>query len=203
MVAILHMVLGEVSPGGVGSGLYTILVLVIITVFITALLLGRPPILLGKRIGPREMRLAAMIILVMPVLALGGMALSMAIPSVRADIVSHSMSEAGPQGMTELAYAFISAAINNGSSMAGFSANTPWLNITLGVIILLGRFVVIGLVMALAGGFAGQDRASADVSELPVHRPQFVILLIGLTIFIAVPTFFPVLTVGPLAHGLP
>ncbi len=203
LVAILHMVLGEVSPGGVGSGLYTILVLVVITVFITGLLLGRPPALLGKRVGAREMKLASLIILVMPLLALGGMAVSMAIPPIHDEIVAHSMSDPGSQGMTEMIYAFVSAAINNGSAMAGFYADTPWLNTVLGIIILLGRFLVIALVLALAGSFADQERAVPAVSELPLHRPQFVILLVALIVFIAVPTFLPVLLAGPLAGGLP
>ncbi|MDR2930916.1 MAG: potassium-transporting ATPase subunit KdpA [Propionibacteriaceae bacterium] len=202
MVAILHMVLGEVSPGGVGSGLYTLLVLVVIAVFIAGLLVGRTPALLGKRITAREMKLAALVILVMPMLALGGMALSMAIPGVRAEIVANSMTDPDSQGMTELIYAFVSAAINNGSAMAGFAADTPWLNTILGVIILLGRFLVIALVLAMAGSFARQDRSTVMVADLPLHRPQFVVLLVGLIVFIAVPTFFPVLTVGPLAGGL-
>ncbi|MDR2895088.1 MAG: potassium-transporting ATPase subunit KdpA [Propionibacteriaceae bacterium] len=202
MVAILHMVLGEVSPGGVGSGLYTLLVLVVIVIFIAGLLLGRSPVILGKRVGVREMKIAALVILVMPVLALAGMAASMAIPPIRAEIIDYSMSQANAQGMTEFIYAFVSAAINNGSAMAGFSANTPWLNIVLGIIILLGRFLVIALVLAMAGSFASQPRSVDRDGHLPVGRPTFVILLIALVVFIAVPTFFPVLTVGPLAGGL-
>ncbi|MCL2316938.1 MAG: potassium-transporting ATPase subunit KdpA [Actinomycetia bacterium] len=202
MVMILNMAMGEVSPGGVGTGLYTLLVLVVITVFLTGQLLGRAPVVFGKRIGVREVILSGVMILVLPVLALGGMAITMSLPSIRDQIVGQAMSEPGPHGVSELVYAFISAAINNGSAFAGFSANTPYLNTFLGIIILLGRFVPIALVLALAGSFAAQDRTTASAAELPVYRPQFVIWLIFLVVFISLPTFFPVLLCGPLAEGL-
>ena len=202
MVALLHMALGEVSPGGVGSGLYTIVIMVVIAVFLVGLLLGRAPVLLGKRIGVREVKLASIAILVMPVLALAGMAVSLAIPSVHREIVDQAMSSTDPHGLSEVTYAFVSAAINNGSAFAGLSANTPYLNTVLGVVILLGRFVVIAIVLALAGSFAAQDRAPAAVVELPLYRPQFVGLLVGLVAFVALPTFLPLLMAGPLAEGL-
>lgn len=202
MVAMLNMMLGEVSPGGVGAGLYTILVMAVIAVFLTGLLLGRAPVFLGKRVGVREVKLASLFILVMPALALAGMAISLAIPAVHEEIVTEGMGNPGAHGMSEVLYAFVSAAINNGSAFAGFSADTPWLNTSLGVIILLGRFVPIALVLALAGSFAAQDRAASAATELPLHRPQFVALLVGVIVFIAVPTFIPVLMVGPLAEGL-
>lgn len=202
MVTILNMMLGEVSPGGVGSGLYTILVMAAIAVFLTGLLLGRAPVVLGKRIGLREIKLASLFILVMPTLALLGMALSLAIPAVHAEIVNEAMGNTGAHGLSEVVYAFVSAAINNGSAFAGLSANTPWLNTTLGVIILLGRFVPIALVLALAGSLAAQDRAASAATELPLHRPQFVGFLVGVIVFVAVPMFIPVLMLGPLAEGL-
>ncbi|WP_213451872.1 potassium-transporting ATPase subunit KdpA [Rhizomonospora bruguierae] len=202
LVAMLNMLLGEVSPGGVGAGLYTILVMAIIAVFLTGLLLGRAPTVLGKRVGVREIKLASLFILVMPTLALVGMAVSLAVPAVHEQIVNDSMGNPGAHGVSEVMYAFISAAINNGSSFAGLNADTPWLNTTLGVTILLGRFVPIALVLALAGSLAAQDRIPATSLALPVHRPQFVGLLVGIIIFVSLPTFFPILTLGPLAEGL-
>jgi K+-transporting ATPase ATPase A chain len=176
--------------------------MVVIAVFLTGLLLGRAPILLGKRIGITEMKIASMFILVMPTLALAGMAISLAFPSVHEQIVNTSLGNSGIHGLSEVIYAFISAGVNNGSSFAGFSANTPWLNIMLGTIILLGRFIPIALVLALAGSFAKQDRASGGAAELPLHRPQFVGLLVGIILIVALPMFFPYLMVGPLAEGL-
>ena len=202
MWAMLHMALGELSPGGVGAGLYTMLVMAVIAVFLTGLLLGRAPILLGKRVGFTEIKYASLFILVMPVLALTGMALTFAIPPIREEVVNQAMGNPGAHGMSEVMYAFISAAINNGSAFAGLSANTPWLNWTLGTIILLGRFLPIACVVAMAGSFAAQDRATTNVAELPLHRPQFVGLLVGIIIFISLPTFFPILTLGPLAEAL-
>jgi len=198
---MIHMLLGELSPGGVGAGLYTIVVMAVIAVFLTGLLLGRAPIFVGKRIGLREVKLASLVILVMPILALAGMAASFAIPSVRTEMLTQAMTSDGPRGMSEVMYAFISCAINNGSSFAGFDANTPYLNTVLGVIILLGRFVVIALVMAMAGAFAAQDRVPLALTELPLHRAQFIGFLVAIIVFIAVPTFLPVLTLGPLAEG--
>jgi len=225
MWEMLHMALGELSPGGVGTGLYTMLVMVIIAVFIAGLLLGRAPVLLGKRVGVTEMKLASAFILVPPVLALGGMAITYAIPQVRAGVTT---GNPGSHGMSEIFYAFISASVNNGSAFGGLDANTPWLNVTLGIVMLLGRFVPIALTLAIAGSLAMQDRATrrrnvvpgedgADskdgtvapgqvraavpLTQLPLHRPQFVILLLIVIIYITLPTFVPILMTGPLAEG--
>ena len=202
LVLILNLMLGEVPPGGVGAGLYATLVLAIIAVFLTGLLLGRAPMLLGNKIRTREVKLVSLCILVMPTLALTGMAVSFAVPVLRYEFVHTSMGNEGLHGFSEVLYAFISAAVNNGSAFAGLDANTPWLNLALGVIILLGRFVPIALVLALAGSFAEQDRVRTMAVELPVHRPQFVLLLIGVSLVIALPMFLPYLMVGPLAEGL-
>ena len=201
LTTMINMMLGEVSPGGVGAGLYTILMMTMIAVFLTGLLLGRAPVLLGKRIGVREIKLAALFILVMPALALGGLAVSLSIPSVHREIIDHAIGNPGPHGMAELIYAFVSVAVNNGSAFAGLSADTPWLNTTFGVIILLGRFLPITLVLALAGSFAGQQRAASRAADLPLHRPQFVGVLVGLIAFVAIPGFIPVLMLGPLAEA--
>lgn len=200
LMLLFDMMLGEVAPGGAGSGIYALLILVIIGVFLTALLLGRSPVYLGKRLGVRELKLVSVAILVMPALAIGSMAVSFAIPQVKAEIIS-SMGNEGPHGLSEVLYAFISAAINNGSAFAGLSANTPLLNVTLGIVILLGRFIPITLVLALAGSLASQGKAASS-AELPLHRPQFAVLMVSLIIFITVPLFVPILLVGPFAEGL-
>ncbi len=202
MMAMLNMMLGEIAPGGVGSGLYGMLVLAVITVFIAGLLVGRTPEYLGKKIGPREIKLASLYILVTPTIVLAFTALSFAIPAVRADVEGTSIWNPGLHGFSEVLYAFTSAANNNGSAFAGLTANTPWFNTTLGVAMLLGRFLPIVLVLALAGSFAAQDKVPATAGTLPTHRPQFVGLLTGVSVIITALTYFPVLALGPLAEGL-
>ena len=202
MIPMINMMLGEVAPGGVGSGLYGMLVLAILAVFIGGLLVGRTPEYLGKKIGAREIKLASLYILITPTLVLAGTALSFAIPAVRADVESTSIWNPGLHGMSEVLYAFTSAANNNGSAFAGLTANTPWFNVALGVAMLLGRFIPIVLVLALAGSLAAQDAVPATAGTLPTHRPQFVGLLTGVTVLVTALTFFPVLALGPLAEGL-
>ena len=202
MMPMLNMMLGEVAPGGVGSGLYGMLVLAVIAVFVGGLLVGRTPEYLGKKIGPREIKLASLYILVTPTLVLAGTALSFGIPGIRADVESISLWNQGSHGLSEVLYAFTSAANNNGSAFAGLTANTPWFNGALSVAMLLGRFVPIALVLALAGSLARQDALPSTVGTLPTHRPQFVGLLLGVTVIITALTYFPVLTLGPLAEGL-
>ncbi|WP_438354620.1 potassium-transporting ATPase subunit KdpA [Microbacterium sp. CJ88] len=202
MLPMINMMLGEIAPGGVGSGLYGMLVIAVIAVFVGGLLIGRTPEYLGKRIGPREIKLASLYILVTPTLVLAGTALSFAIPGIRADVEATSILNPGVHGLSEVLYAFTSAANNNGSAFAGLTANTPWFNTALGVAMLLGRFVPIVFVLALAGSLAAQDRVPATVGTLPTHRPQFAGLLAGVAIIITALTYFPVLTLGPLAEGL-
>ncbi|MGR4010802.1 potassium-transporting ATPase subunit KdpA [Leucobacter sp. 1207-22] len=202
MMPMLNMMLGEVSPGGVGSGLYAILVLAVIAVFISGLLIGRTPEYLGKKIGPREIKLAAMYILVSPMLVLAGTALSFALPGVKDEVANVSIANPGVHGMSEVLYAFTSAANNNGSAFAGLTADTPWLNTALGLAILLGRFIPIMLVLALAGSLAAQEKVPPTVGTLPTHRPMFIGLLTAVTILMSALTYFPVLTLGPLAEGL-
>ncbi|WEO76013.1 potassium-transporting ATPase subunit KdpA [Cryobacterium sp. SO2] len=202
MMPMINMMLGEVAPGGVGSGLYGMLVLAIIAVFVGGLLVGRTPEYLGKKIGPKEIKLASLYILVTPTIVLLGTALSFAIPAIRADVESTSIWNPGIHGLSEVLYAFTSAANNNGSAFAGLTANTPWFNTALGVAMLLGRFIPIVLVLALAGSLAAQDKVPATAGTLPTHRPQFVGLLVGVTVVITALTYFPVLALGPLAEGL-
>ncbi|ROS30076.1 K+-transporting ATPase ATPase A chain [Rathayibacter sp. PhB127] len=202
MLPMLNMMLGEVAPGGVGSGLYGMLVLAVLAVFIGGLLIGRTPEYLGKKLGPLEIKLASISILITPTLVLAGTALSFAIPAVRADVESTSIGNPGLHGLSEVLYAFTSAANNNGSAFAGLTANTPWFNAALGVAMLLGRFLPIVMVLALAGSLARQGAAPATAGTLPTHRPQFVGLLVGVTAIVTALTYFPVLALGPLAEGL-
>ena len=201
-MALVNMMLGEVAPGGVGAGLYGILVVAIIAVFIAGLMVGRTPEDLGKKVGAREIKLASLYILTTPTLVLVGTALSFAIPAVREDVTGTSIWNPGLHGFTEVLYAFTSAANNNGSAFAGLTANTPWLNTALGVAMMLGRFLPIVFVLALAGSFAAQDKVPATAGTLPTHRPQFVGLLLGTIVIVSALTYFPVLALGPLAEGL-
>lgn len=201
-VALVNMMLGEVAPGGVGAGLYGILVIAILAVFIAGLMVGRTPEYLGKRIGAREIKLASLYILITPTLVLVGTALSFAIAAVRSDVEATSIWNPGLHGFSEVLYAFTSAANNNGSAFAGLTANTPWFNVALGVAMLLGRFLPIVFVLALAGSLAAQDRLPVTTGTLPTHRPQFVGLLLGTVVIVSALTYFPVLALGPLAEGL-
>lgn len=201
-MALVNMMLGEVAPGGVGAGLYGILVMAIITVFIAGLMVGRTPEYLGKKIGPREIKLASLYILTTPTLVLVGTGLSFAIPAVRSDIESTSIWNPGVHGFSEVLYAFTSAANNNGSAFAGLTANTPWLNAALGAAMLLGRLIPIVLVLALAGSLASQDSVPATRGTLPTHSAQFGGLLLGTIVIVSALTYFPVLALGPLAEGL-
>ena len=202
MMPLLAMMLGEVAPGGVGTGLYGILVLSIIAVFIAGLLVGRTPEYLGKKISTTQIKLASLSILITPALVLIGTALSFAIPAVRADVEGTSIWNPGVHGLTEVLYAFTSAANNNGSAFAGLTANTDWFNAALGVVMLLGRFLPIILVLALAGSLAKQDHVPATAGTLPTHKPLFVGLTAGVIILVTALTYFPVLALGPLAEGL-
>jgi K+-transporting ATPase ATPase A chain len=202
MMAMINMMLGEIAPGGTGSGLYGLLVLAIVTVFIAGLLVGRTPEYLGKKIGPKEIKLASIYILITPTLVLVGTALSFAIPAVREDVLGTSIWNPGLHGFSEVLYAFTSAANNNGSAFAGLTANTPWFNTVLAIAMLLGRFLPIVFVLALAGSFAAQDKIPATAGTLPTHRPLFVGLLLGVSVIVTALTYFPVLALGPLAEGL-
>jgi K+-transporting ATPase ATPase A chain len=196
-LAIFHMGLGEVSPGGVGTGVYGILVMAIVTVFVAGLMVGRTPEFLGKKIHPREIKLVSLYILTMPVIVLGGTGLAMALPGPRASILNH-----GPHGLSEVLYAFMSGTNNNGSAFAGLNANTDFYNIGLGLVMLAGRFVPIVLALALAGSLASQQPVPATAGTLATHRPLFVGMLVGVVIIVAGLTFFPALALGPMAEGL-
>jgi len=202
MMTMLNMMTGEVAPGGIGAGLYGILIVAIIAVFLAGLMVGRTPEYLGKKIGAREIKLASLYILITPTLVLLGTGLSFAIPAIRDNVEKVSIWNPGQHGFSEVLYAFTSAANNNGSAFAGLTANTPWLNAALGTAMFLGRFLPIVMVLALAGSLAAQDKVPATAGTLPTHRPLFVTLVVGVVIVVAALTYFPVLTLGPLAEGL-
>jgi K+-transporting ATPase ATPase A chain len=197
MVTMFNMQLGEVAPGGVGSGLYGILVLAVITVFVGGLMVGRTPEYLGKKINPREIKLAATYFLTTPLIVLVGAAVAMALPGERA-----AMLNSGPHGLSEVLYAFTSAANNNGSAFAGISANTVWYNTALGLAMLFGRFLPMIFVLALAGSLARQGTTPESPGTLPTHRPQFVGMVAGVTLILVALTFLPMLALGPLAEGI-
>ncbi|NJP98700.1 potassium-transporting ATPase subunit KdpA [Nonomuraea sp. FMUSA5-5] len=197
MMTLVNMMLGEVAPGGTGSGLYGMLILAVITVFVAGLMVGRTPEYLGKRIGAREIKLASLYFLVTPALVLVGTAFAMGSAEQRA-----SMLNSGPHGLSEVLYAFTSASNNNGSAFAGLTVNTPWYDVALGLCMVFGRFLPIILVLALAGSLAAQAPVPAGAGTLPTHRPQFVGMVVGVTIILVALTFLPALALGPIAEGL-
>jgi K+-transporting ATPase ATPase A chain len=201
MMLLLNMMLGEVSPGGVGTGLYSIVVMAVVAVFIAGLLVGRTPEYLGKKIGPRQMKLASLYFLVTPIIVLVGVACSFVIPGVR-ESVGSSVANPASHGFSEVLYAFTSAANNNGSAFGGLSADTPWLDTALGLAMLLGRFLPIVLVLALAGSLAEQDTVPETAGTLRTDKGLFVFLLVFVIIIISLLTYFPALALGPLAEGL-
>jgi K+-transporting ATPase ATPase A chain len=194
---LLNMMLGEVAPGGTGSGLYGMLILAVLSVFIAGLMVGRTPEYLGKKLGGREIKFASLYILTTPLVALVGTALAMALPGERA-----SMLNSGPHGLSEVLYAFTSAANNNGSAFAGISVNTNWYNTALGIAMLVGRFLPMVFVLGLAGSLARQKPVPVSEGTLPTHRLLFVGLLTGVTLIVVGLTYFPALALGPLAEGL-
>ena len=196
-VLLLGMMLGEVAPGGVGSGLYGMLIMAVVAVFIAGLMVGRTPEYLGKKIGTREIKLAALYILVTPALALTGTALAMALGKGEA-----SMTNTGAHGFSEVLYAYTSASNNNGSAFAGFAADTPYHNTMLGLCMALGRFLPMVFVLALAGSLAEQKPVPATAGTLRTEKPLFTGLLVGAVVIVAGLTFFPALALGPLAEGL-
>jgi K+-transporting ATPase ATPase A chain len=197
LMTMFNMQLGEVAPGGTGSGLYGMLILAVITVFVAGLMVGRTPEYLGKKITPREIKLAASYFLITPLIALVGTAAAIAVPSGKA-----GMLNTGPHGLSEVLYAFTSAANNNGSAFAGLSANTTWYNTALGLAMLLGRFLPMIFVLALAGSLARQGSTPDSIGTLPTHRPQFVGMVVGVTVILVALTFLPALALGPLAEGI-
>ncbi|MFB7632747.1 potassium-transporting ATPase subunit KdpA [Streptomyces sp. NPDC056149] len=201
-IQLLGMMLGEIAPGGVGSGLYGMLVMAVIAVFIAGLMVGRTPEYLGKKIGTREIKLAACYILITPTLVLGFTAASMVLPDAVGSMLNTKALGAGPHGFSEVLYAYTSGANNNGSAFAGLNANTPWYNTTIGLAMLLGRFLPMVFVLALAGSLAEQQPVPETAGTLRTEKPLFAGLLVGTILIITGLTYFPALALGPLAEGL-
>jgi potassium-transporting ATPase potassium-binding subunit len=197
--AMFHMMLGEVTPGGSGSGLYGILVLAVMTVFVAGLMVGRTPEYLRKKITAREMKLVSLYILTTPAVVLVGAAVAMGLAIARASIFNTAPP---PHGFSEVLYAFTSAGNNNGSAFAGLSANIPFYNTALGLVMLFGRFLPMVIVLALAGSFAQQQPVPVNAGTLPTHKALFVTMLVGVVLIVTGLTYFPALTLGPLAEGL-
>ncbi|MFE0379887.1 potassium-transporting ATPase subunit KdpA [Streptomyces inhibens] len=201
-IQLLGMMLGEIAPGGVGSGLYGMLVMAIIAVFLAGLMVGRTPEYLGKKIGTREIKLAACYILITPTLVLGFTAASMVLPDALGSMLNTKALGAGSHGFSEVLYAFTSGANNNGSAFGGLNANTPWYNTTIGLAMLLGRFLPMVFVLALAGSLAEQKPIPETAGTLRTEKPLFAGLLVGTILIITGLTYFPALALGPLAEGL-
>ncbi|MCW0215742.1 MAG: potassium-transporting ATPase subunit KdpA [Pseudonocardia sp.] len=196
-VTLLNMLLGEVAPGGVGAGLIGILVIAIIAMFLAGLMVGRTPEYLGKKLGQREVKFAAVYILVMPAIVLIGAGLAIALPSTL-----DALNNDGAHGFSEVLYAFASAANNNGSAFAGITVTSDFFQSALGLAMLFGRFVLVLAVLALAGSLAQQKRVEATAGTLATDKPLFGVLVGGTLILVAALTFFPALALGPLAEAL-
>ncbi|UHS59275.1 potassium-transporting ATPase subunit KdpA [Agrobacterium vaccinii] len=195
LVPMFLIQLGEILPGGVGSGLYGMLVFSLLAVFVAGLMVGRTPEFLGKKIEGREMKCAMLAVLILPVAILGFSAVSALLPSALA-----SIGTAGPHGLSEILYAYTSAAGNNGSAFGGLSGNTPWYNTTLGIAMLLGRFAYVIPVMAIAGSLAAKIRVPASSGTFPTDGPLFVGLLIGIILILGGLQYFPALALGPIVE---
>jgi K+-transporting ATPase ATPase A chain len=196
-VPLVNIMLSEVTPGGTGSGLYGMLVIAVLAVFIAGLMVGRTPEYLGKKIEPREMKLVALYILLTPALVLVFTGIAMVLPSSRASILN-----AGPHGLSEVLYAFTSGANNNGSAFAGLSANTTFFNTTIGLAMFFGRFGSMVLALALAGSVVRKRQVPESAGTFPTTTPLFGGLLAGVLLIVTGLTYFPALSLGPLAEGL-
>jgi K+-transporting ATPase ATPase A chain len=196
-IALFDIALGEVAPGGVGAGLYGILVLAIVTVFVGGLMVGRTPEYIGKKIRPVEMKYAALYFLTIPVITLTAAGFSIALKTPQASILNP-----GPHGLTEIMYAFASEANNNGSAFAGLTTNTDWYNTVGGIVMLIGRFAPEIFALGLAGSLARQQPVPASVGTMETHKPLFVGMLVGVILVLVGLTYFPALALGPFAEGL-
>jgi K+-transporting ATPase ATPase A chain len=196
-VPMVLMQFGEVIFGGVGSGLYGMLIFAILAVFIAGLMIGRTPEYLGKKIGAYEMKMTSLAILVTPVLVLAGTAIAVLSGAGKAGIANP-----GAHGFSEILYAFTSAANNNGSAFAGLSANTPFYNSMLAVCMWFGRFAVIVPVLAVAASLASRQRLQPNAGTMPTHGPLFVTLLIGVVLLVGVLNYVPALALGPAIEQL-
>ncbi|MGA8169322.1 MAG: potassium-transporting ATPase subunit KdpA [Methylocystis sp.] len=195
LVPLFNMLLGCISPGGVGAGLYGFLVMVVIAVFVAGLMVGRTPEYLGKKIEAREMKLAMLAVLIYPLTVLGFSAASVLLKTAL-----DSLGNSGPHGLSEVLYAFASTTANNGSAFAGLTGATLWFNTTLGLAMFLGRFAYVLPVLALAGSFAGKKRAPPSAGTFPTHGPLFIGLLLGVIVILYLLQYFPALALGPIVE---
>ena len=197
MVPMVLMQLGEVVFGGVGSGLYGMLIFAILAVFIAGLMIGRTPEYLGKKIQAFDMKMASITILVTPILVLAGTAIAVMVDPGKAGIANP-----GTHGFSEVLYAFSSAANNNGSAFAGLSANTPFYNVMLAIAMWFGRFAVIVPILAIAGSMAAKNRLDVTAGTMPTHGPMFIALLVGVVVLVGVLNYVPALALGPIVEHL-
>jgi K+-transporting ATPase ATPase A chain len=197
MIPIIMMELGEIIYGGVGSGLYGMLLMVIVAVFVAGLMVGRTPEYLGKKIEAKEVKMAMLAILILPLSMLGFTAASVLLP-----FGLSSIQDPGPHGFSEVLYLFTSQTANNGSAFAGFTGNTLWYNTTGGLAMLIGRYFVIVPMMAVAGSLVAKKTVPASAGTFPTHGGLFVGLLVGVIVIIGGLTFFPALALGPIVEQL-
>jgi K+-transporting ATPase ATPase A chain len=195
LVPLANIQLGEMVFGGVGAGLYAILIYVVLTVFIAGLMVGRTPEYLGKKIEAKEMKLGMLYVLIFPLLILGFSAWGAV-----SNFGTSSLNNGGGHGLTEILYAFSSAAGNNGSAFAGLNANTPWWNITLGITMLAGRFLMIVPVLGIAGSMVGKKVVPPSSGTFPTTGWLFTALLVGVIVIVGALTFFPALSLGPVVE---
>jgi K+-transporting ATPase ATPase A chain len=198
LTAISGMLLGEISPGGTGSGLYGMLIIAVLSVFLAGLMVGRTPELYGKKIGSREMSLVAVYIVVTPALVLGGTALTLGVSSLK----DAAVTQGGAHGVTSALYAYASAGNNNGSAFGSFAAGGTWQNVLLAIVMFAGRFLPIVLALALAGALAAAKRIPSSAGTLRSDTPLFTALLVGVAPIIALVAYAPVLALGPLGEAL-
>jgi K+-transporting ATPase ATPase A chain len=198
MVPLVNIMLGEIIFGGVGSGLYGILIFVILSVFIAGLMVGRTPEYLGKKIESYDVKMAMLYVLIFPLVILVFAAISVVSPSFGTSQLANN----GPHGLTEIIYAFTSGTGNNGSAFAGISANTLWYNTTIGFAALIGRFLMIVPMLAVAGNLARKKAVPPSLGTFPVTSPLFTTLLVSVIVIVGALTFFPALSLGPIVEHL-
>jgi K+-transporting ATPase ATPase A chain len=198
MVVLINLMMGEVVFGGVGSGLYGILIMVVLAVFIAGLMVGRTPEYLGKKIEAYDVKMTMLYVLIFPLIILTCTAVFVLMPNIGLSALTNQ----GPHGLTEILYAFTSAAANNGSAFAGLNANTWWYNVTLGWTMLAGRFLMLVPVLALAGNLALKKSVPPSPGTFPVNSTLFAVLLVGVIVILSALTFFPALSLGPILEHL-
>jgi K+-transporting ATPase ATPase A chain len=198
LVPLTNILLGEIVFGGVGAGLYGMLIFVILAVFLAGLMVGRTPEYLGKKIEAADVQLAMLYLLIFPLIILSLAAVSVLAPTFG----TSSLANQGPHGLSEILYAFASAVGNNGSAFAGLNANTPWYNTSLGIAMFCGRFLMIVPMLAIAGNLARKKIVPASQGTFPVTTPLFVVLLCSVVLIVGALTFFPVLSLGPILEHL-